>query len=299
MMNQIKNASIKLKGQLDQQEYKDIKSLKEYCGSKDKVTVKLELDYKWSKALDKSVDSNEINEFMFYDEGMLIGYIGICQFGGETLEVNGVVHPEFRRMGVFTRLFSLVKDEWYKRKSQDLLLLSDQNSLSGLEFIKSTGAHYENSEYEMFLKGEPTLGSALNKLILRRALNEDAKEIARQNNIYFQSDSEELEILPEEEAKRGVDIYIAEIDNEIIGKVQVSVDAGIGGIYGLGVLPEYRRKGYGRDILMKAIEKLKEKQVHEIMLQVSVENKHALELYKSCGFEETSTMDYYKLSKKQ
>jgi ribosomal protein S18 acetylase RimI-like enzyme len=33
------------------------------------------------------------------------------------------------------------------------------------------------------------------------------------------------------------------------------------------------------------------------MLQVAVKNKNALRLYKSCGFEVTSTMDYYRLSK--
>ncbi|GIN96041.1 hypothetical protein J6TS1_19110 [Siminovitchia terrae] len=32
------------------------------------------------KHLDKSEDLDKINEFMFYDEGKLIGYIGICQF---------------------------------------------------------------------------------------------------------------------------------------------------------------------------------------------------------------------------
>ncbi|WP_221567464.1 GNAT family N-acetyltransferase [Alkalihalobacillus sp. TS-13] len=296
-MEQMKSPSIKLKGHLEKQDYEEINGLQKYCVMEDNVTLKLELDYKWSKALDKSVDINRINEFMFYDEGTLIGYIGICQFGRE-LEVNGMVHPEYRRMGVFNSLFSLVKDEWYKRKTTDMLLLCDNTSLPGLEFIKRTGALYDNSEYEMYLRGKPNLGSALNDLILRKAINKDAKEIARQNAMYFQVESvkEDL-ILPEEEAKRGVDIFIVEIDNTIIGKVHLAVNDGLGGIYGLGVLPEYRRKGYGREILMKAIDYLNERQVNKIMLQVAVKNKNALDLYKSCGFVETSKMDYYKLSK--
>ena len=32
------------------------------------------------------------------------------------------------------------------------------------------------------------------------------------------------------------------------------------------------------------------------MLQVATKNKSALNIYKSCGFEETSTMDYYKMA---
>lgn len=294
-MDPIKNPRIKLASQLDYREYEDIKSLREYCVKNDNTTLKLELDY---KLIDKSENLNKINEFMFYDDGTLIGYIGICQFGGETLEVNGMVHPEYRRMGVFSRLFSLVKEEWDKRSSRDMYLLSDHKSLPGLEFIKRTGAYYDNSEYEMFLKGDPINSTELNELRLRKATNKDVNEIARQNAIYFDVDLEKVDLLlPEEEANRGVDIYIAEFENAVIGKVHLEVSDGRGGIYGLGVLPEYRNRGYGRVILIKSVELLKAKQMNEIMLQVAVKNKNALRLYKSCGFEVTSTMDYYRLSK--
>ena len=297
-MDQIKNPSITLKRQLNYREYEDIKSLREYCVKNDNVTLKLELDYKLSKPLDKSENLNKINEFMFYDEDMLIGYIGICQFGGETLEVNGMVHPEYRRKGVFSKLFSLVKEEWHKRNSRDMYLLSDNKSLPGLEFIKRTGAYYDNSEYEMFLNGDPRNGSDLTELRLRKAINKDVKEIARQNAIYFDVDPEKVDlILPEDEANSGVDIYIAEFEKTIIGKIHLEVSDGIGGIYGLGVLPEYRNRGYGREILIKSVELLKAKKMNEIMLQVAVKNKNALGLYKSCGFEEASMMNYYKLSK--
>ncbi|TKD69985.1 GNAT family N-acetyltransferase [Pseudalkalibacillus hwajinpoensis] len=297
-MKTIENPSIKLKFSLDRADYEDIVILRECCLEKENITLKLELDYKLSKSLNESIGKDKINEFMFYDGRKLIGYMGICQFGSETIEVNGMVHPEFREMGVFRRLFSLVKDEWNKRESQHMLLLSDRKSTSGIEFIKSTGAHYENSEYEMFLIGEARGATALKNLNLRKALNRDAKEIARQNAIYFQVNSSEEDLtLPEEESKHGMDTFLAEINQTIIGKVHMEVQNGVGGIYGLGVLPEYRGKGYGRDILMKAVEKLKEKQVQQIMLQVAVKNSNALNLYQSCGFKETSTMDYFKLTK--
>ena len=71
----------------------------------------------------------------------------------------------------------------------------------------------------------------------------------------------------------------------------------VGGIYGLGVLPEHRGKGFGRAILMMAVEKLKEANAREIKLQVVTENSNALNLYKSCGFVETSIMDYYEIKR--
>ena len=104
--------------------------------------------------------------------------------------------------------------------------------------------------------------------------------------------------MPEEEEKRGMTIYLAELDQQVIGKVHLQLTADLGAIYGLGVLPEFRGKGYGRAILLMAIERLQEASAGEIMLQVEAENANALNLYKSCGFKETSTMDYYELKAK-
>lgn len=293
--NKIENPILKLKENLHQSDYDDINSLKELCLKEDKTSLKLEIDYKLNKIKEKSESINNINEFMFYNENNLIGYIGINQFGSGVLEVNGMVHPEYRRKGVFKKLFSLVKDEWHKRDSQSMLLLSDANSISGIEFIKNICGNYDHSEYEMILRKDVKRELKLNNIKLREATKEDRKEIAWQNSIYFgiEYDGEEFS-LPEEYDSV---IYIAEVNNTIIGKVHFEINDGVGGIYGLGVLPEYRRKGYGREILIMAIERLKEKNPNEIMLQVDVQNRNALELYKYCGFEETSTMEYYKLSK--
>jgi ribosomal protein S18 acetylase RimI-like enzyme len=178
-----------------------------------------------------------------------------------------------------------------------MLLLSDHNSIPGLEFIKCAGAAYDSSEYEMYLRNNAKQNIQLSNVVLRKATNKDAKEVTKQNSEYFGVEYKEEDIImPEEEEKRGLVIYIAEVDNKTIGKVHLEIGDAVSGIYGFGVLPEYRRKGYGREILIKSIEKLKEYSSKEIMLQVAVKNKNALDLYISCGFEETSTMDYYELT---
>jgi len=291
---------IKLKENIDYDDYLDINNLQKHCLDFDETTLKLEIDYKLSRAVGESGALNSINEFMYYNNNELIGYIGICHFGGDTLEVNGMVHPEFRRRGVFKKLFRLVKDEWAKRNAQNMLLLSDNNSISGQEFIKSIGASYEHTEYEMFLTSKHKQDILLDNVVLRKANNKDAREITYQDSIYFEIEDKEEDIrIPEDEEKSGMITYLAEVDDKIIGKVrlEVSNSNNIGGIFGLGVKPDYRGKGYGREILIGAIEKLKERNSKEIMLQVATKNNKALNLYKSCGFVETSIMDYYQISK--
>lgn len=271
--------------------------------------MKLELDYKLSDALNnpEAAGIPDINEFLFFDGAELIGYIGICGFGGGSvpLEITGMVHPEYRRQGVFSKLHDLVMNECRRRNAGSVLLLCDQKSSAGHGFLRKIGAKYSYSEFEMYLREFPFViaGERMPSVDLRKSSNIDAVEVARQNAIYFGDRAEqegkdvpdEIILLPEEEEKRGMTIYIAESEGKIVGKVHLQISSGTGGIYGLGVLPEYRRKGYGRAILRKAAEKLKAADMEQIMLQVAADNMKALRLYKSCGFEETSVMDYFEM----
>lgn len=306
----MKKSYIVLKEYLDIETYEDISKLQKMCIEHDETSLKLELDYKlmWAKEADKN-ELECINEFCYYLNDQLVGYIGIGSFGGSTPEVNGMVHPEFRRRGIFTKLFDLVKEEWTKRDSKEMLLLSDEASVSGKAFIDTLEADYEHTEYEMFFNDGHELKYNDFVVSLRKATNDDAKEISYQNSVYFndafnlENDEDEVpeyqdkQIMPEDEEKRGMTTFLAVVDNKIIGKTNLQVNDTLGGIYGLGVLPEARKKGYGRQILTLSVKKLKEMSCKNVMLQVSAQNKHALELYKSCGFQETSTMEYYQMAK--
>jgi len=259
--------------------------------------MKLELDYKVKTNPSNKIRDWSINEFMYFYDNNLIGYIGICSFGelGTPLEVNGMVHPEYRQKGIFTKLFELVINEWKRRNSEDMLVLCDRKSESGKIFIDKVGGKYKHSEYEMTFNKNITISNRTSSksVTLRKATNKDAVEISRQNRIYFGNDlvddsninsEKDIEniIMPEEEEKCGMKIYIAEIGENIIGKIHIQLISGHCGIYGLGVLPQYRRNGFGREILMTCIEKLNEENADKIILQVETKNSNALNLYKSC-----------------
>lgn len=290
--------TIVMKEWLERKDYEDIQELQTLCCAADQTVLKLDLDYKLSKAEGEKESAGNSNEFMAYAEDKLIGFIGISYFGGDSMEVNGMVHPEYRRKGIFRTLFVLVKEEWAKRPMPKILLLSDSLSASGLGFIRQTGADYAHSEYEMYLRNPRETNLNRERVLLRQASNQDAQEVTRQNAIYFDEEESEAKlVLPEEEAKCGMIIYLAEVEGQVVGKVHLETHEGVGGIYGLGVLPEHRSQGYGREILLKSIEKFRENNIEEIMLQVEIKNQKALTLYTSSGFETTSTMEYYQLVK--
>ena len=288
---------------MDKDLYKAVSELEEICKSHDDVRLKLELDYKLAKAdTSDGKPDDRLDEFTCWDGERLVGYLGIDDFGGRSIEVNGMVHPDYRRRGIFRELYSHVKREWAKRSSDEMLLLTDRKSEGGKSFIKGTGASYDHTEYEMILSDSLFEGTekSTKGLLLREATGDDAREIARQNSIYFNEDLADQELLDIDlEKKRGFHVYMALFQGNIIGKVHLHLINGQGGIFGLGIVPQWRGRGLGRELLLQSVHKLKELGASYIFLQVDAENDTALGLYKSCGFEESYSMEYYKLKRER
>jgi ribosomal protein S18 acetylase RimI-like enzyme len=283
--------SICFKQYISKKDYKQIEVLQNLCYIYDKVNLKLELEYKLrqNKTYDKSLKN--INEFLYYVEDSLVGYLGISSFGEGVAEINGMVHPHWRGMGIFKRLYILAMEECNRRSFKSILLLSDDKSNSGNNFIKSTKAKYSFSEYKMKLT-EKNIEINSSNITLRKALNSDAKEISRQNNIFFGVEDTRM---PEPEIEEILNhiTYMIELNEEVIGKIKVSIEKDSAYISGFGILPEFRKHGYGKEAMIKTLNMLLKNNINDISLDVASGNSKALDLYKCCGFTEQSVMNYY------
>lgn len=288
--------TISTKEFISQTDYNEIKQLQEICLAKEEINLKLELDYKLhmsKSAIENSKSTNkQSNDFLYYIEDTLVAYIGINCFGGNIGEVNGMTHPDWRRRGIFHKLFDRIIEECMSRDYSKILLLSDDNSASGNAFIKSIGGIYDFSEYRMkrVRRTEPIEASSIS---LRIAQKQDKKNIAMLNVKIFDDkeddDNENLVVLDDP----NTTIYMVELSNEIIGKIHVEYSANSAFIFGFGILPDYRRKGYGRATLNELLRLIEEININEVSLDVVCTNKNALNLYISCGFQQQSIMNYY------
>ncbi|MGV8980918.1 GNAT family N-acetyltransferase [Clostridium sp.] len=290
--------TISMKFELNEEDCKAIRRLESICYEEQKINLKLELDFKMRQR-ENSIKNKIMTEFFYYENEILVGYLGLGNFGGTTVEISGMVHPKFRRIRIFKKLYLLAKEEWQKIYPSEVLVICDHTSISGLAFINSLGAEYASSEYKMCLNKTTLQVTRTNIVSLRLATNKDAAEINGQTSIYFgqpeKEEKEDIEQLPIQVDDNFIS-YMAELNGEIIGKIHTSITDNEGFIYGFGVLPDFRGKGYGREILNSAINILNNKDVDNILLDVATENKNALGLYESCGFEEISVMDYYLVS---
>lgn len=299
--------TISMKLELDEEDYENIRNLEFICYEKQKINLKLQLDFKRQQR--KNLLKNKIKtEFFYYENNILVGYLGLCNFGGNTVEVSGMVHPNFRRKGVFKKLYLTAKQEWQGICPSEVLVLCDHTSIPGTKFINDLCAEYVSSEYKMCFNKKnlntDIIHANAHVINLRLATREDALEIDRQSSIYFGDpeivdEDKELKIDIEKrftELEDNFISYLAEINSQIVGKIHISIMDNEWFIYGFGVLPDFRGKGYGREILTSTLDILNKKNVADIFLEIATQNRNALALYESCGFEEISVMDYYIVS---
>jgi ribosomal protein S18 acetylase RimI-like enzyme len=291
MPQEILHHTIHLMEFITEKEYSEINQLQELCYAKDQTNLKLELDYKLHVSSISKIGSNRTNEFLYYVNNKLVAYLGISCFGENIGELNGMTHPDWRRNGLFHKLFLLAANECAQRNFSKILLISDGKSTSGIEFIKSEGGIYYSSEYRMRLQNSTT-HEDIYPVSLRPATKEDHKEIANQNMIFF-NDPPESENAPIEEDAPNIITYMVELSDVVIGKIKVEYSDTSAFIFGFGIMPDYRGKGYGKAALKETLRTIQEKNIPEAELDVVCTNSNALNLYKACGFEEVSIMNYY------
>lgn len=89
--------------------------------------------------------------------------------------------------------------------------------------------------------------------------------------------------------------YIAALDTRPIGAIGVVSSDKRVYIVAFGILPEHRRKGYGRQMLTRIVQMLLEERAQEILIEVVTGNRNALTLYRTCGFKEQTEYGYYVL----
>ncbi len=89
--------------------------------------------------------------------------------------------------------------------------------------------------------------------------------------------------------------YIARLDKTPVATLKASALGTKIGIYAFGVLPEYRGRGLGKNFMIQTIKRLMAENWTRFALEVETTNTNAIGLYKSLGFNETTTYNYYKL----
>ena len=132
------------KHQLTDTELSEIEQLIDICNKYEDLHMR----FNWLRTRPLS---EETNDFLYYEDGKLAGYLNISSYGTKEKELLGMVHPEHRHKGIFRTLLMAAREECMRRGVQKLILVCEHASRSGLAFAAAIGAHYDFSEHAMML----------------------------------------------------------------------------------------------------------------------------------------------------
>jgi GNAT superfamily N-acetyltransferase len=281
-MKERQNGGIRV---LREQELKGIKHLQQTVEQYENIDLKLNWDMLVSR------DNNIQEDFLYYDTDQLVGFLGLYRFGSK-VEVCGMVHPDYRRKGIFTELFQGSLPSL--KGSRSVLLNTPGGSESGEAWLGSVSCTYKESEYLMRWSGEsiPELTEAVS---LRQSYPNDI-ELKKQLDIvcfdFKPKEAKEYNARLEQDGYQQ-EFFMIEAEGETVGKIRIHRNGQRSEIYGFAILPEFQGKGYGRKALQQAV-RMEASRGHSIYLDVQVENKHALSLYTANGFCKENRQDYYR-----
>lgn len=246
------------------------------------------LKLEWGTLRNRPADM--VRDLLWWEDGRLLGFLGIYGFRTGWFEITGMVDPAARRRGIGRALFTAALPIVQAGGAEHLLMVVPRLSDPGGELARSLGMTYEHSEHALTLRARPD-GAPAPEISLRQATTEDIPRLSELYREGFGNGDVEPARLAGERSRT----LLIERHGERIGTVAVARDGDRSAIYGFVIAERLRGRGIGREVLQRACQDQFDAGASRVDLEVEVENDSALGLYTSVGFELVATDDYYEL----
>ncbi|HEY0755556.1 MAG TPA: GNAT family N-acetyltransferase [Ktedonobacteraceae bacterium] len=275
----------------------DLEKLVALCSSREHLLLRLD----YNLLILPGLPTDDL--FLYYHADHLVGCLLMDRYHSNIKEVAGLVHPDFRRQGIFRKLLTAATEECLSRGITRLLFACETTSSSGRAFLKAVGAGREFAEHRMLLQTLQRRLQRDQRLVVREARRADSRELAVVLTEDFEgSNARALQHVLLAFERPNQRFYLATYVDNAVGRIEPVATLRVEemprelGIYGFFVRPEYRGRGYGRQLMEEIIVALYETGAKPIMLEVDANNFTALNLYHSLGFVIDRTYEYYGLA---
>ncbi|NHM33198.1 GNAT family N-acetyltransferase [Bacillus sp. C11] len=264
----------------------EIKSLQEICEKDGGFQLKLNFDMLESRP------ENSKDDLFHYEDGQLVGFLGSYGFGNK-VELCGMVHPDYRRRGIFANMLEKGLEEAKKRNTETILLNAPTDSQSAKEFLKTVPCTFSIAEYQMKWR-EAELSDDPNITLRPSVSAEDLEAEVQLEVLAFGFKEDEARKFNKSIRDSSIDQnFIIEAAGKTAGKIRISELNGEAWIYGFAIFPDLQGRGIGRRALSKVVIE-ETRKGFPVFLEVEAKNSNALGLYESCGFRAYHSQDYYK-----
>lgn len=219
------------------------------------------------------------------------------------------VHPEYRRQGIGTKILVCLTEIGLKRGLSVFVCRFPNFRPHVATFVKRHGFSHDHTLTKMRIEHKkPVTTTPLPRGLIVRGLN-IKKELSLwaqlQNTIfkdkldYEAVDVESLRLMTKHSSFDRNLLVICKVYDTPVGycmgfSVQSETGEKILKIDAMGVLPEYRRKGYGQALIFEILNRAYIKGHTSSELLVLNTNQAAINLYEKCGFRERYRYMRYK-----
>ncbi len=253
----------------------------------------------------------EIDLFVAEFGGSIIGYAAVfLEAAIKRAMLECMVHPLHRKKGIATKLIRRAIRHAEAAESKVAQVSVPEINLPARNLASRLGFQFIRHFYELKLDLStirlPDLEPS--EYIIRSLGRDEADKLTHIQNRAFADSWGFNPNTPEEIAYRinlstcsPENIMMAYLKNYPIGycwtRIMIEDNAAAGSMKGeihmLGVDPDFRKKGIGRNILLAGLADLKSKGVIIVELTADGEESVALGLYESVGFEVCSRTEWY------
>lgn len=269
----------------------EIRTAEELCRKHDNHAGSISLDLSFNFRQDlKSV-------FLLYDQYTLIGVLSIFAPTRKEAEVTAFTIPAYRENGCFKMLLAEAVAEIMRCGIKEILFVCEPISLSGQAVLKKLNARFDFTEYSMKYSNSPLapVARSATRGILIEANSENIEEIvALREKVFGDCHEDALSIASNTFGSDKRKQYVFSLSGQNVGIVSVFFEDTEASIHGFGIIPEYRGKGLGKEMLLQITKNLISEGYKDIIIEVDSKNQAAFELYKKCGFKVAVSYDYFR-----
>lgn len=267
----------------------EVHHLEQICKKKDKL--------KGSIFVDTTMNFNqEMNSiFIMYDGNQLVSLLTMFVPTQHEAEITALTLPSYRGKGLFKKLLSKAVEELRKYEIPEVLFVLESQSMTGKLVSIHLTAQYDFTEYSLRLDDRKYVPLAANRLTCLKPRKEDLKRLIDTSMSIFEDSHDDAEGMMMNIFKSVTrDQYLGILNDEIIGMGSSSRDGYEVSIFGFGITPEFRGKGYGYELLHLIVEQLRQSGIRKIVIEVDSNNTHAFNLYRKFGFQIETAFEYYR-----
>lgn len=281
---------------LSKKEYQELIELLKQCELHDGFEIRASLNL----SMIQKGDATHLGFILAREKKELVGFIGLFSFvDPKKVELAGMIHPNYRNQGRFSRLLESAKEMTRTRDADEVLFVCPDKSDAAIHLSLKLEATYVYSEFTMEYheKHHKKYDFNLQNMSMKKA---DLSETA----IILKLLSDGFDVPPTDEnvnsliernaLNPGYELFLVHVDQTPVATITVCDEEESVYLSAFTVTPDQRGKGYGRAILENIVNDIKVRYPKKaIRLDVDVKNEGAIRLYENNGFRVVGGYEYY------